>query len=72
MKVHEDGHVFFEIKDITGSIDVVLFKGMVEDAGGIETIQGCAVMEITGRIDEYRGALELIPRGGGDVKCLNS
>jgi DNA/RNA endonuclease YhcR with UshA esterase domain len=71
MKVHEDGHVFLEIKDATGTIDAVLFEGMVEEAGGLETIQGCTVMEVTGRIDEYRGALEIIPRGGGDVKCLS-
>ena len=62
---HKDGHYFFDIKDGTGELKVVLWDSLVEQLrlGGmnVDEIRDGAELELTGTLEIYKGELELIP-----------
>jgi DNA/RNA endonuclease YhcR with UshA esterase domain len=67
---HEEGHVFLRIDDGTGEVKVAIFRNI---AGKVEReclIQG-AHLAVVGRVEEYRGELEVVPREGEGVRCLS-
>ncbi|MFQ5976387.1 MAG: exodeoxyribonuclease VII large subunit [Candidatus Hydrothermarchaeales archaeon] len=69
--VHKDGHIFFDIADDTGKMKVVLFSGTAETLNS-ETLACLEVgknIEVKGKVDEYKGSLEIIPKVGEDVSC---
>jgi hypothetical protein len=69
---HPNGHIFLKLGDSTGNISIVFFSSLAEKLD--MEIRGClhqgGNIRVTGRVEEYRGSLEVIPRKGGDVKCL--
>jgi DNA/RNA endonuclease YhcR with UshA esterase domain len=69
--VHKDGHIFLKISDGTGKISVVLFSGTSEQLDA-SCIQVGSNIRAVGKVEEYRGSLEVIPRGGNDVRCWKS
>jgi DNA/RNA endonuclease YhcR with UshA esterase domain len=71
---HRDGHIFLKLGDTTGNISIVLFNPLVESLEK-ELLACLEVGEhllVKGRVEEYRGALEVVPRKKGDVACLRS
>lgn len=72
-KNHRDGHVFLKLGDVSGNISVVLFDSLVERLG--KDMRDCLQVEnsllVRGRVEEYRGALEVVPRKKEDIKCLS-
>lgn len=58
--VQQRGHVFFRLSDETGSIKVVVFNSSAKQLGAYELKEGQRVC-VVGRIDEYKGELEIIP-----------
>ena len=67
---HRDGHVFFTLDDGTGQIKVVIWKDVakqLEISGSM--IRKNKTINIEGRIEEYKGELELIPTARG-VKLI--
>lgn len=69
--VHKDGHIFLQVSDATGKISVALFRDVVEEVD-TTCIQAGNDIRILGRVEEYRGSLEITPGKGEDVKCWNS
>lgn len=70
--VHKDGHIFLDVSDATGKMKVVLFSGTAKTLKS-ETLSCLEVgksVEVKGKVDEYRGSLEIIPKEGEDVRCL--
>jgi len=62
---HQNGHFFFNLKDDSGEVKVVLWESIVEELrlGGMNTdeIRNGARLEITGTVELYRSKLEVIP-----------
>ncbi len=52
-----DGHTFIKITDDITEIKVVAFKGSVDNAYAIERGQD---IEVRGKVDEYKGFVEII------------
>jgi|Deesub1362B_J571_1020462.scaffolds.fasta_scaffold02733_2 DNA/RNA endonuclease YhcR with UshA esterase domain len=69
VKNHEAGHVFLRIRDGTGEVSVPLFKRVAEDVNKSCLREGARI-EVIGRLEEYRGELEVVPREGDEVRCL--
>lgn len=64
---HPDGHVFLRVNDGKGAIDVPLFAG-----AGIETdrLLANSLLRITGKVNEYQGTLQLVPRDSDDLRVI--
>ena len=54
----KDGHVFFDIYDFSGSVDVVAFRN--SNIEGAYTIKDGDKIKVTGKVQEYKNALEII------------
>jgi len=59
---HEKGHVFLDVSDDSGTIDVPLFLGI----GAVEVGIGAQV-RICGAVETYNGKLEVVPESEGDI-----
>ncbi len=69
-RVHADGHIFLKVEDATGRISVVLFSEIVESlTEELGCLEEGEEISITGRIEEYRGLLEIVPKKGLEVSC---
>jgi DNA/RNA endonuclease YhcR with UshA esterase domain len=66
---HDEGHVFLRVSDGKGEVAVPLFKKVAEGVDKSCLREG-AKIELIGRVEEYRGELEVIPREGDEVRCL--
>ena len=66
---HEAGHVFLRIRDGTGEVAVPLFRRVAQEVDRSCLEEGARI-EIVGRVEEYRGELEVVPREGDEVRCL--
>ncbi len=64
---HENGHVFLDVSDSSGTIDVPLFSGL-----GAEEVRIGAQVEIGGIVDIYKGKVEVVPESEKDVVVLRS
>ncbi|WP_456475177.1 exodeoxyribonuclease VII large subunit [Candidatus Pyrohabitans sp.] len=69
LRYHEAGHIFLRVSDGTGEVAVPLFKGVAEKVDRSCLKKGAKIV-LTGRVEEYRGELEVIPREGDDIRCL--
>ena len=72
MRLHDDGHIFIELRDDSGKIKAAIFKNVAE--GLDDHMKECitkigATVEIAGEVDEYQDELEIIPQSTGDVVC---
>jgi DNA/RNA endonuclease YhcR with UshA esterase domain len=70
--VHEDGHIFLKVKDDTGLISTVVFASDVEklEPKVLDCLGVGRTISVIGRVEEYRGALEIIPSRGNGLSCL--
>ncbi|MFQ5815204.1 MAG: exodeoxyribonuclease VII large subunit [Candidatus Hydrothermarchaeaceae archaeon] len=73
-RVHKDGHIFLKVEDGTGKISTVVFSSEAEklDSSILECLVEGRRISVTGRVEEYRGALEVIPKRGDGLKCSTS
>ncbi len=73
-RVHEDGHIFLKVEDDASHISVVVFSSDAEKLG--PSVLKCLNMGntilVTGRVEEYRNSLEVIPKRGDGLRCLTS
>lgn len=72
--IHRDGHIFLKVADSSGWIRVVLFDSYVEGLreDQLNCLQVGSSLWIRGRVEEYRGSLEVVPRQEEDLRCLKS
>lgn len=54
----KDGHIFLKFADSSGQIDVVIFKNSKVE----KNLEVGQKIEISGKVDEYKGQLEIIPK----------
>lgn len=68
---HKDGHIFLDITDGTGDMKVVMFSSTAStlDSNLLACLEKGKTIEIKGKVDEYKGDLEIIPKEGGDIIC---
>jgi len=64
---HRDGHVFFTLDDGTGDIKVILWKDVAKqlELSGSDRIRNNKTITIEGKIEKYKGELELMPTARG-------
>ncbi len=73
-KLHRDGHVFLAVADSTGKISVVIFANVAKDLENdlLECLEVGNSLSVAGRVQEYRGLLEITPAKGSDIRCWKS
>ncbi|MFP4116112.1 MAG: exodeoxyribonuclease VII large subunit [Candidatus Aenigmatarchaeota archaeon] len=60
--LHDDGHLFFHVKDGTGEINVVLFNDDLESMDLDPTVlKNTRRLEVEGDVELYEGELQVIP-----------
>lgn len=62
---HKNGHVFLQVKDDSGEIEIPIFSD--KNIPSSQLIEGQEYL-FTGQVDLYEGRLEIIPRDANDVK----
>jgi DNA/RNA endonuclease YhcR with UshA esterase domain len=55
----------FLLDDGTGSIILLLWDNVYDDIAEADRLVSGAQVEVTGRIEEYRGDLEIVPEASG-------
>ncbi len=64
---HKNGHMFFDLKDDTGSIKIVLWDTKIDrltlSGFNISKIRNGVTLQIVGTVEVYRNELEIIPLG---------
>ena len=63
--LHKNGHVFLQVKDDSGKIEIPIFSD--KNIPSNQLIKGQEYL-FTGQVDLYEGRLEIIPRNANDVK----
>jgi DNA/RNA endonuclease YhcR with UshA esterase domain len=63
--------VKYTLTDPTGSIALLLWQDVLEDTADRHDLLPGSQVQVTGRIDEYEGQLEIVPRTGDGVTVLN-
>ena len=63
-RMHSNGHVFFEVMDETGSVDVVIWEERVEQlmlsGTDVTRITGGIPIGLTGTVELYRGSVQVV------------
>lgn len=59
--ISDKGHVFLKISDKTAEISAVIFNSSSSKIGAYNLKKGQNV-EVSGKIDEYNGKLEIMPK----------
>jgi DNA/RNA endonuclease YhcR with UshA esterase domain len=63
-RLHSNGHVFFEVTDDTGSVDVVIWEEKVEQlmlsGTDVTRITEGISIELTGTVELYRGSVQVV------------
>lgn len=67
---HPEGHIFLRLGDGTGEMMVPVFRGLAERLEGRECLQKGHRLRVRGRVEEYRGSLEVVPKEPDDILCL--
>lgn len=64
LSIHRSGHMFFELADDTGSIDVAIWEDRVEQLAlsgmDMSMLRNGADIELTGDVEYYRGGLQVV------------
>ncbi len=67
LKIHENGHIFLEVKDETGEIKVVIFKNVVKKLKKeLTCLEVNRNVSIEGKVTKYRGEIEVVAE---EVRC---
>jgi DNA/RNA endonuclease YhcR with UshA esterase domain len=61
----------FTLTDATGSIALILWQDVLEETEDRHGLLAGSQVQVTGRIDEYQGELEIVPRAGDGVKVVD-
>ena len=67
VRKHENGHLFLEVTDDTGKIDVPIFA---DKKIPTDQLKLGKQFQFTGMVDEYNGSLEVIPSSSKDVELI--
>ena len=68
---HTDGHLFLKLRDDSGSVvSVPVFARVRAELG--EPIEFLDVVQVTGEVKLYKGELEVIPGGAGDLRVVHT
>jgi DNA/RNA endonuclease YhcR with UshA esterase domain len=62
--------VKYRLEDGKGSIILLLWQNVLEEFSGRYDLVLGSQLQVTGRIDQFAGDLELVPRGGADIILL--
>jgi DNA/RNA endonuclease YhcR with UshA esterase domain len=63
--------VKFTLTDPTGSMALILWQDVLEETADRHDLLPGSQVQVTGRIDEYEGELEIVPRAGDGVIVVN-
>ena len=63
-----DGGVRFQLRDDTGSIRLVLFDAVYQQVEDRDRLKTGASVSALGRVNEFQGALEVLPPNGASVR----
>ena len=61
LKTSKNNHTFLKIEDNSGEIDVVVFNSTADKFGVYDLQKGDEIC-VAGKIDDYNGKLEIIPK----------
>lgn len=68
---HPDGHLFLKLHDDSGSVvSVPVFARVRAELG--EPIEFLDIVQVTGEVKLYKGELEVIPGGAGDLRVVHT
>ncbi len=71
VREHSEGHLFLKVKDSSGGvISVPIFSNVRSKLD--EKIELLDNIEITGRVEEYKGELELLPGGAESISYFHT
>lgn len=54
----KDGHIFLNLADSSGKIKVIIFKNSKVE----KSLEIGQMIEVSGKVEEYKGELEIIPK----------
>jgi DNA/RNA endonuclease YhcR with UshA esterase domain len=61
---HRSGHIFFEVRDDTGSVDVVIWEDKAEQlmlsGMNLSRMENGIGIEVTGSVEYYKGNLQVV------------
>ena len=64
LSIHRSGHMFFELADDTGSIDVAIWEDRVEQLAlsgmDMSRLKNGAEIELAGDVEYYKGGLQVV------------
>jgi exodeoxyribonuclease VII large subunit len=64
LRVHENGHIFFDLKDDAGSIDIVIWEDRVESlklsGTDFSKIENGIGIQLMGNVERYKGNLQIV------------
>lgn len=60
---HEDGHLFFTLKDGFWEMKVVFFESIAKKLPEMKNLSSGMNITITGKVNEYRNELEIVGSG---------
>ena len=63
--------VKYTLTDASGSIALLVWQDVLEEVTDRHDLLPGSQVRVTGRIDEYEGELEIVPRGGEGVTVVN-
>ncbi|RLI93129.1 MAG: hypothetical protein DRO92_04675, partial [Candidatus Altiarchaeales archaeon] len=58
------------VEDATGSIEVVLWNNVLEEIPEAEYLLTGAEIAVTGKVSEYRGELQIIPKYSDQIEII--
>jgi DNA/RNA endonuclease YhcR with UshA esterase domain len=71
LREHSDGHLFLKLRDQSeGVVSVPIFSRVRSELG--ESVELLDVVEVRGEVVLYRGKLEVIPNGAGDIRVIHT
>jgi exonuclease VII large subunit len=64
LRFHENGHIFFDLKDDRGSIDIVIWEDRVQSlmlsGTDFSKISEGVGIELTGYVESYKGNFQIV------------
>ncbi len=64
LREHRSGHIFFEMRDETGSMDVVIWEDKAEQLAlsgmNLSRLREGIGIEVTGKVEYYKGNLQVV------------
>ncbi len=68
---HPDGHLFLKLRDNSGGVvSVPVFARVRAELS--EPIEFLDIVQVAGEVTLYKGELEVIPRGAGDLRVVHT